>query len=750
MTRRAIVMLWLSLAGGGAALAQGTQQGVPPGEPAPPPEVPGQYVAEPRPFDRPPVLDGRLDDPVWQQGALLKDFVQYDPHPGQPATEPTEVRVGYDRYNLYFGIRCYDSEPDKIVSKVRAHDSDLGFEDSVQIFLDTFHDRNNAFLFSLNPSGAKVEGEVRRQGDELNYDWDGIWYLATARDDKGWTAEVIIPFKTLRFPSGGPQLWGFDIRRLVPRKQEDSWWKPLPRGNGVLGRYNLAHYGELRGMEGIAAGNRFQAIPYTLARADSPDQRDSSVTGRVGGDLKTNLSSNLILDLTVNTDFAETESDLQQANFSRVKLSYPEKRPFFLEGASMFYVGDRGERYGGSERFYLFYSRQIGLTEDGVHEIPVLGGAKLSGEVKGLGIGVLNLTTQESTFRDNSGQEVTEPRTNYSVVRLRQHLFGSSTIGFMGLDKNPSTGDSNRVLGTDWNLLFSPKLSSTGFIARSSTPGLGGDDHAASADLLYKGGPVRIFSVYYDIGRNFNDEMGFVTRTGIRRTQNDLAFFFFPDLGRLHTIIFVNDLDHVVEEGGRLQSQVWKTEASFVLNNSSGVAFLTYDDLEVLDQPFAVHKGVVIPPGVYRFRNLFIGAATNYSLPLGATFWYDNGEYYDGRRLRTLIQPRWKPFPGLQIDAQWDRTRITLPEGDFTTVISWIEATYAFSPTLSSRALVQWNRESNFQSDLVLDWTFRPGSDLFLIYKGVRDLDELRRESGNSPLDPGRSFIVKLRYQFDF
>ena len=324
MKMRIVLGLVLALAAGAGAAQQS-------------PEVagsaagPGEYVAEPPRFDQPPVLDGKLDEPVWQQALVLKDFLQYEPNPGQPATEPTEVRIGYDTHNLYFGIRCYDSESGKIISKVMTHDSDLSFEDSVQIFLDTFHDRNNAFLFSFNPSGAKVEGEVRRQGDEVNLDWDGIWDLATSRDDKGWTAEVSIPFKTLRFPAGKPQLWGFNVQRLIPRKQEDSWWKPPPRGNGVLGRYSFPNYGELHGLEGITPGSRYEAVPYSLARSERPDQRSPAANGRAGGDLKMSLASNLILDLTLNTDFAETEADLQQANFSRVKLFYPEKRAFFLE-----------------------------------------------------------------------------------------------------------------------------------------------------------------------------------------------------------------------------------------------------------------------------------------------------------------------------------------------------------------------------------------------------------------------------------
>jgi hypothetical protein len=194
------------------------------------------YVVQARRIDTPPVIDGDLSDPVWQQGFLIKDFTQLEPQAGQPATEATDARIAYDANNIYFGVRCYDSEPAKVIDPTLQRDSDLSFDDSIQIILDTFHDRNNAFFFGVNPAGAQLDGQIRRQGEDISVDWDGVWTAAARRDAQGWTAEVAIPFKTLRFPTTEPQTWGFNLRRFVTRKFEESFWKPLKPAYVNFGR----------------------------------------------------------------------------------------------------------------------------------------------------------------------------------------------------------------------------------------------------------------------------------------------------------------------------------------------------------------------------------------------------------------------------------------------------------------------------------------------------------------------------------
>ncbi len=213
-----------------------------------------------------PKIDGKLDDAVWQEGNLLTDFTQIEPLSGQPATQRTEVRMGYDSQNIYFGVRCYDTEPNRIVATSRSPDAGLASDDTVSIFLDTFHDRRNGFFFSLNPIGSKTDALIRNEGEDVNTDWDGLWDGVAARDSQGWTAEIAIPFRTLRFASGSDvQNWGFDVRRFVARTQESSFWKPIPRRPGGLAPYSVSDYGELTGLTNLGnSGGRYQLVPYAI------------------------------------------------------------------------------------------------------------------------------------------------------------------------------------------------------------------------------------------------------------------------------------------------------------------------------------------------------------------------------------------------------------------------------------------------------------------------------------------------------
>jgi hypothetical protein len=735
-------VLWLLFAAVGAA-AQ-------PSGNAPTPAAAGlpDYVIEPRRLSAAPSLDGRLDDPVWRQATLLTSFTQYEPNAGQPVSERTELRVGYDSENLYLGFRCFDSQPGRIVASTMTRDTDLTFEDSVQVYLDTFHDRSNAFMFAVNSLGARYDALVRREGEEINVYWDGLWRVATSRDERGWVAEIAIPFKTLRFPGSETQIWGFNARRLIPRKGESAFWKPVPRANGVLGPYKVSAYGELRGLSGLTSSGRSQLVPYGLTR-DRREQAGTGVQGNAGGDFKLSLTSNLTADLTFRTDFAEAEADLQQINFSRYKLLYPEKRAFFLEGANLFYFGDRGAIFETNEHFNFFFSRQIGLTPDGVREVPVLGGGKLSGRVGDLGVGVLNLTSEPLRFLDSQGRQTLQPRTNYSVVRLKEDIFANSSVGLIALDKD-ATGDRNQGLGFDWNLNLAPHLYSAGFLAKTRTPGLSGGDNAGSADLLYQSGVVRAWTEYAEYGKNFNPELGFLTRAGIKKSQSGLYVFLHPDWWEIHRLTVSSDFDHVTDSAGHPLSQIWRNELIFVGTNGTGLAVIATDDLEVLDTPFAVHKGVTLPVGVYRFRDIFLGFGTDYSKALGTTLYFDYGDYYDGTRLRTLASVVIHPRPGLQADFTWDRSNVSLKEGRFITDLIYSDLVFSFTSNLFVRTLVQWNKVDNFRVNAMIDWTYRPGSDFYLVYNDVRDLDPERRLLAFSPVLPGRSLTAKMVYRLDF
>jgi Domain of unknown function (DUF5916)/Carbohydrate family 9 binding domain-like len=745
MQRRIAVFVLVCLAGlRAAAQEQQPAAGV---EAALPPQAYSLAIVR---LPSAPVIDGKLDDPVWQQAALLGDFTQDFPDEGLPPTEKTEVRVGYDDKDLYIAVRCHDAEPGKIVAPLLSRDGDLTYEDSVWIVLDTFHDRRNGFFFATNPLGVQVDGLVRNEGEEQSLAWDGIWTVVTSRDSQGWQAEIAIPFKTLRYSAKEPQIWGFNVWRYLSRRKEESAWRPVRKEWGYLARFKVSEYGELHGLQDLAPGGRFSFIPYTLGRNRDGDRSPPSTTGEIGGDFKISLTSELVADLTYNTDFAEAEADQQQVNLTRFKLFYPEKRQFFLEGANLFYFGDRITPYDPPEPFVFFFSRQIGLARDGLLEVPVVGGAKLSGHVGDVSLGLLNMTADPVSFVDGAGGLVREPRTNFSVVRLKKTIYPKSTLGLIGLNKEPSGEAYNRGFGMDWDLALGGRLSSTGFAAKTWSPGREGDDEAYSADLIYQGPLMRLGETYKQFGENFNPEMGFLTRSGIKKSVTEASWILTPDKFLFHQIFLINSLDHVTDRRGNLQSQNLKAEFGFNARNRSGMAIIFKDDVEVLEEPLEIHKGVVLPTGSYRFDHLFLGFSTDYSKRYGCTLWYDRGEFYDGHRLRTLVAFIAKPIDGLVADVQWDRNDISLEEGDFTTDIVRAAVDYALSTRWTTRLLVQYSREDSLQTNLLLNWTYRPGSHLFLVYNDLRDLDNLRRLVEFGRLDSGRSIVLKLTQRVDF
>ncbi len=758
MKRSLICGLALLLArSAGLAQTQTPPAAAPPAPPSAAGTENAAYVAVARRLPSAPVIDGKLDDPVWEQAAVIGNFTQLDPDDGKPAVQRTEVRIGYDQDNLYFGIRCFDSEPGKIIENNLLRDGDVGYDDQVRIILDTYRDRANAFFFTVNPLGSRVDGLLRNNGEEENFSWDGLWFTATSRDDKGWTAEIAIPFKTLRFPNTPTQAWGFNVERFVSRNKEDTFWAPMRQSYGFYARHQVRYAGELRGLEGIGSSGRFQAVPYGLARRDQDDQKHRSATkGNAGGDLKISLTSDLTADVTVRTDFAEVEADQQQINLSRVKLYYPEKRPFFLEGANLFYFGDRIEPYDVAERFSFFFSRQIGLAQNGLVPIPVLGGAKLSGKVDGWSVGALNLTTQDLEYT-LGGRRFEEPETNFSVFRVKKDLYPGSTIGLIGLDKQ-AVGDqgtapyhSNRGVGLDWNLGLGKRFSSFGYLTKTYTPGIDGRDTAASADVVYQGDILRARTVYTDIGENFNPEMGFITRTGIKKSQTDVVWILTPDRFLIHRMFLNADLNHIENTVfNNLETQVGKYEISLVAKNRQGIAVIYYNNYEVLFEPLQIYRNVVIPPGHYQFTNVFTGIGTDYSRDLALTLWYDTGGYYGGHRVHTLVSIAAKPRNGVVLLTQWDRNDVRLPGGNFTTDLLTENITWSFSTWLSTRASLQWNRDDNFQGNFLIDWTYRPESDIFLVYNNVKDFFAVRRDSGQSTLVPGQSVILKVTRRFDF
>jgi len=732
-------LLWIWLLSSGAVAAEEAA-----GEAPRPRRLEAQRLATP------PVVDGQLAEAEWEGAALLTGFTQLVPDEGEPATEKTEVFVGYDDENLYFGIRAYDSEPEKLVANVMTKDGEVTYDDTVSIILDTFRDRQNGFLFTTSPLGVQVDGLVRKEGEEVNLAWDGEWSCAASRDEEGYVAEIAIPFKTLRFAAAEEQVWGFNVRRSIARKREDVFWQPMKKEYGYYAAYTVSRYGEIAGLRGVRQGRRYQLKPYLSAKAEKPHSADldDEETVEAGLDVKIQLTSELVADLTINTDFAEAEADVLVENLTRFPLFFPEKRDFFLEGANLFYFGDRPEPHRGVVDNTYFFSRRIGLTEDGGQKIPVLGGVKLTGGVGKLSLGVLHLRTVEEELAGPGGTTFAEPATDFTVVRLRQGVLEKSSIGLLAMNKDPGTG-SNRVLGTDWDFVLSNRLATGGYLIKSSSPGLDGDDWAGSADVNWDSEKIRAHLIYTEIGESFNDEMGFVPRLGIHRFRGNFNYNFWPKESPVRIAWLTYDLDYVTDTDGAIESRVQSLQANGFFQSSAGLSFKYFNSLEVLTAPFPIDPDVTIPPGTYSFDNFFFGFQTDYSRPAGGAGHFSGGDFYDGDFLHVLGSFALRAFKGLLWITTYQWTDVHLPAGDFTSRLLEVELSYArSSPDVSGIATYQWDADDNSLLRMVFKWVYRPESTFFVVYEDQRDLsgsfDPFRRSIGV----PGRSLLVKTVFAF--
>jgi hypothetical protein len=316
-------------------------------------------------------IDGRLDEAAWARTDPAGQLRQREPQEGAFATETTEVRVLYDAHNLYVGVLARDREPARVIARILQRDKLMqpgGFDgrhefagdDGVAILLDPFRDRRNAVVFATNPNGAEFDALITDEGPTFNADWRGVWRVAAQRLDDGWSAEFEIPFRTLRYPQAAEQTWGFNVVRMIRRKNEEALWAAWARDEGF---HRVSRAGRLEGLAALPrSGMNLEVKPFGLA--GGTHEAGKSVAGRadVGLDAKWEVRPGIVLDATVNPDFAQVEADDQQVNLTRFDLFFPEKRDFFLENAGIFEFGTRG--FGETPPFLLFFSRRIGIKEE--------------------------------------------------------------------------------------------------------------------------------------------------------------------------------------------------------------------------------------------------------------------------------------------------------------------------------------------------------------------------------------------------
>ena len=676
------------------------------------------------------VLDGRLTEEIYGEIPPMGGFIQQEPNEGEPATEASDVWVMFDDRNLYVAARLWDSQPDRIVANEMRRDHwNIGRGGSLTVAIDTFYDRRNGFIFQTNPLGAIRDAQVTGERNE-NGDWNTVWDVRTAWFDGGWTVEMAIPFKSLRYQERPGQVWGLNVQRNVRWKNEQSFLSPVPASYsfGAINKFSSA--ATLVGIQTPAMAKNLELKPYAISTVatdrNATPSLDNDVAGDLGFDLKYGLTRGLTADFTVNTDFAQVEADEEQVHLTRFSLFFPEKREFFLEGQGVFNFGGRQNRIWGpgGDTPILFHSRRIGLGDGG--QEPIRAGGRVTGRAGKYTIGLLNMQTGES--------DAGATATNFSVVRLRRDIFRRSTIGIMGTQRSVSldSAGSNQVYGADASFAFFQNLNIDTYYALSRTPDRSGDDSSYRTSVENRGDRYGFEYEHLLVGDNFNPEIGFVRRRDFRLNRGQLRFSPRPGFTNVvRKFSYSAGINHFTNGAGALETREVDGRFEMELQNGDNWSLDYTNSYEFLDEPFWIADDVTIPIGAYDFQDLRTSYQFGPQRKISGWASVGHGSFFDGTRTEASYRGRIEVTPRLSVEPQISVDWVDLPAGSFTSTLVGSRVTYTASPRMFVGALVQYNSSrSALNTNIRLRWEYQPGSDLFIVYSEGRETDFLPHESG--------------------
>ena len=696
----------------------------------------------------PIVVDGLLDDPVYEQVAAIDGFVQQLPDEGAPPTEPTEIWILFDDDNIYLSARCWDSQPDRMVADEMTRDARAIWRNELlSVIFDTFHDGRNGMNFSTNPLGGLMDNLVTDES-AVNLDWNTVWDAQTSFFEQGWMVEMMIPFKSLRFKAGGgEQTWGINVSRRVQWKIESSYLSPVPASLGYRGMLQVSAAATLVGIEPPTTIRNLEIKPSAISGAFTNKTvtpiRSNDLTGEVGIDVKYGLTRSLIADFTVNTDFAQVEADEQQVNLTRFSLFFPEKREFFLEGQGIFSFGDTGAvNWGGppSDTPVVFFSRRIGL--EGGNEVPIRAGGRVTGRSGPYSIGLLNIQTGDSAAADSLS-------TNFSVVRVKRDMLRRSNFGVIYTRRSRLENGLgiNQVYGADLNLRFYENINFTNYYAQTDTPGLAESNASYRSKFDYTGDLYGITAEHLTVGKNFNPEIGFVRRDNFRR--NFAQFRFSPrprSIPWLRRMIYQGSFDYITDMTGILETRESKLRLEMELENSDKWYLQYTDSFEGLPEEFKLTSDVILPVGGYKFGHIRTEYDFGAQRRVSGRLFYTRGTFYGGTRSDVGYQGRAVFTPQLAIEPRVSVSDVDLPQGSFTTTLLGTRASFTVSPRMFLAALIQFNSSNKaVDTNIRFRWEYEPGSDLFIVYSDGRDTG-----LEGFPRLENRSFVVKFTRLFRF
>jgi hypothetical protein len=692
-----------------------------------------------------PVVDGRVSgDPGWNGVIPASGFWQVQPDAGQPATQKTEVFIGFLEDALYIGMIAHDDNPQGIIVTDSRRDSNLSDTDSFRVIIDGLLDRQNGYVFGTNPAGIEFDAQVVKEGGTgsfgsgsggFNLNWDASWLVEAHISDTGWSAEMRIPFKTLRYGKGEEQNWGINFQRNIRRNNEVAYWAPLPP------QYNLNRVSEAGTLQGVSppAQRNLKITPYVLASGRRGGEVDGTLTNQeFGFDVKYSITPSLTMDATYNTDFAQVEADEQQVNLDRFNIFLPEKRPFFLENAGQFAVGN-------GQSVELFFSRRIGIGEDG-DQIPIDGGVRLSGKIgTNTNVGFLYMASE--------AVEDIAPGNDFTVARVNREFGNRSSIGAIFVDRNgdgthlvAEADDRNTTWGFDARFGIGEKVMLQGWAAKTDSPQLEGDDHAFSLKANYDSSTWISALEYTEVGENFNPEVGFLSRQGYRKLSGFVFRRVRPEtlwgLYEIRPHVSYRgywDFNDFQETGFLHMDSHWEWPSGMEVHTGVNVF------LDGVSESFEIVDDVFVQPGTYEDSELQLVFRTNQSAPLSFSLRTHIGGKFGGDHVNVSSSINYRIGEKFSSSLSLSRSDFDLPVpgGNFSVMLSRLRLSYSFTPKMLLQALFQYNDDNEvFATNLRFSWLRTANTGLYVVYN---EIDE--RLPGAPP--KGRELIIKYSYMFD-
>ena len=694
----------------------------------------------------PPVLDGKLDDPAWRSAAMLTDLHEVDPDEYGPPSKNTRIYIGYDDHALYVAARMFEDRPEDINAFVMRQGSALD-DDRFVLMLDPFNKGRGGYIFELNAFGVRDDGLFQNTTNQ-NWDWEGVWQGRSRIDEQGWAAEMRIPFKTLSFDPDN-DTWGINFARYATRQRERMGWMSRNRTQ------DPSSFGHAVGFQGISQGFGLDLVPgMALSRSRNLLLGDSADDFEPSLDAFYRISPAITAAVTVNTDFSGTAVDEVQVNLTRFGLFFPERRDFFLHDVDIFEFG----RIGGVDEFdepstfsrtdrengRPFFSRRVGLSESGV-PVGIDYGGKLTGRIGRWDFGVLNVRQDRFGAVDPS---------NLFVGRAAMKVLNESSLGVILTNGHPTANLDNSLVGADFRYLNTRlpngrTIEGAAWYQQSDTEGLAGKDAAYGFSLNLASTEFWRGALGYKVlEENFNPALGFVDRVGVRDYSLELGYRHRPGNHFIRSIYAGVDAQRFERLGGGLQSQSLNFRL-LELENQAGDSFQlsTIQGKENVAAPFAIHKDIVVPPGLYNNDDIGLYLESGSQRPFSAGLGVYGGGFYGGDILTWELFTSWRPTPRYELGLNAEVNHVDLSQGKFITRLFRLRGDIAFSSTWSWENFAQYDNVSNTLGwNSTLRWQPEAGRELVLVFNyGAEDFDENRRFSTAST-----DLTFKISHTFRF